>query len=503
MKTRLYLLASAMLLLAASSIAGAMWPQPGAVPVSRFANLAFQSADSKRLAAYSYRATGFDPLDGPIWFVMHGADRDAERYLQAAAPVAERYRALAIALEFSRRNYPKGEDYTLGVVAHGDANRSAYAEGRWRDAKAYSYMEVERAFEQVRRSLGGRQRGYYLFGHSAGAQFSHRLITFVPRAQVLGAVAANAGWYTLPTGGAEPHFAMPYGLQGTPLEQADLRPLLAAPLTVLLGTHDTTISATDPLVRGSPGAMWQGATRLARGQRYFETGKSSAQALGAPFDWRLAMAPGAGHEMTEVIASAGFLLFDPDETACPTTPAAEAGGLVINEVLADPPRGRAGDANHDGVRGASADEFVEIVNTGASPVCLTGWTLSDSTGQRRHLFPIGRALAPGKAVVVFGGGIPAGDFGGSNVQSATSSGGLSLARDADTLMLRDANGAVAQRFSWGECAPRDGPDACWRSDLGFAASVVRWPEGVGSWRRHRDVTKFIFSPGLRADGSAW
>jgi hypothetical protein len=61
-----------------------------------------------------------------------GVKRDAQRYLSAAAPVAERHRALAIAIEFSKRDYPRGEDYTLGVTARGKADQKAWNEGRWR-----------------------------------------------------------------------------------------------------------------------------------------------------------------------------------------------------------------------------------------------------------------------------------------------------------------------------------------------------------------------------------
>ena len=39
----------------------------------------------------------------------------------------------------------------------------------------------------------------------------------------------------------------------------------------------------------------------------------------------------------------------------------QASTVLINEVLADPPDGLAGDANHDGVRSSAEDEFVELV----------------------------------------------------------------------------------------------------------------------------------------------
>lgn len=480
-----------------------VWHSVSGLYSSGFAQLQFQTRDNKRLSAYIYRASNFKPLNGPIWFVMHGAKRNAKRYLTAAAPVAERHQALAIAIEFSRRDYPRGNDYTLGVTTHGNADENIYKEKRWRKRDAYLYAEIERVFEAARRSLGGQQPGYYLFGHSAGAQFTHRLITFMPQARVVGAVAANAGWYTLPTWGKGAQFLMPYGLRGSPLENTNLRYLLTAPLTLLLGTRDTSTPATDPLVRGTPQAMAQGATRLARGIHYFETGKAVAEAMGAMFNWQLVMAPGAEHQVTQVVASAGFLLFSPDQPSCQSSFASDAGQLKINEVLADPPRGERGDANGDGIRDASADEFVEIVNTGTTPLCLAGWTLSDSSGLRRHLFPLGLELRPGKAIVIFGGGVPTGSFGGADVQWATSSKGLNLSRKGDVLTLRDAVGNIAKQVSWGDCADNTCAEEHIGRDLGFSGSIVRWPELVGDWHLHRNIARSDFSPGLQANGSSW
>ena len=480
-----------------------VWFDDSGIFTSGFGKLRFQARDRKRLSAYVYRASNFNPSNGPIWFIMHGAKRNADHYLTVAAPVAERYQALVIAIEFSRHDFPSGNDYTLGVTINGRADEQSYKEGRWHNPNAYLYAEVERVFEAVRRSLGGQQLGYYLFGHSAGAQFTHRLITFMPHARVLGAVAANAGWYTLPVWGKGSQFAMPYGLRGSPLENTKLQSLLAAPLTLLLGSLDTTTPSTDPLVRGTPQAMKQGDTRLARGLHYFKMGEANAQAMHTTFAWRLAIAPGAGHQVRQVIASAGFFLFSPNETPCQSNSATEAGGLVINEVLADPPRGNRGDANVDGVRDASTDEFVEIINTGATLLCLAGWTLNDASGKQRHLFPLGHALKPGKAMVIFGGGVPTGRFGGADVQWATSSKGLSLSNAGDVLTLRDADGAVSTQVSWGDCSDKPCAEEHINRDLGISGSLVRWPELDGAWHIHRDVARSDFSPGFRANGSAW
>jgi uncharacterized protein (TIGR03437 family) len=55
--------------------------------------------------------------------------------------------------------------------------------------------------------------------------------------------------------------------------------------------------------------------------------------------------------------------------------------VIINEILADPPDGIAGDANHDGVRDSSHDEFVELINTTARDLDISGYELQ-SRGSR-------------------------------------------------------------------------------------------------------------------------
>ncbi len=272
--------------------------------------LAINSLQGKPLIAHVFRPSQFDSVTGRIWFVMHGTGRDAERYLKNAAPVAERHQVLVVVLEFSRHDYPNGDAYTLGVVTRGRVDDHAAEEGRWRNPRQTPYMEVERTFSAVREALQSRQPGYFIFGHSAGAQFVHRLLSFVRCPSVLKAVAANAGWYTLPTIDKKwPPF--PYSLRGAAREFQDPRQVLAAPLTVLLGTCDTRGTEEDSKLRASEGAMAQGADRLARGMNYYAVGQQAAQSANQPLGWRVQLVPGAGHEVAEVIAPAGQLLFGP------------------------------------------------------------------------------------------------------------------------------------------------------------------------------------------------
>jgi uncharacterized protein len=164
--------------------------------------------------------------------------------------------------------------------------------------------------------------------------------------------------------------------------------------------------------------------------------------------------------------------------------------LVINEIHADP-HASAGDANNDGVINTADDEFVEIVNNSASSVDISGWTLSDATSIR-HTFPAGSVLAPNHAVIIFGGGSPVGDFGGSLVQIA-GSGGVGLNNSGDTVTLNDGmtDQAVANYGSEGsnsESITLD-PDLSGAIFIGHSSAI--YSNGA------------LFSPGTRINGACF
>ncbi|MCA9493393.1 MAG: lamin tail domain-containing protein, partial [Myxococcales bacterium] len=131
---------------------------------------------------------------------------------------------------------------------------------------------------------------------------------------------------------------------------------------------------------------------------------------------------------------------------------------VINEILADPGT-TAGDSNCDGTIDTVQDEFVEIVNTGPNAVDLSGWMINDAIGLK-HTFPGGTNLAPGQAVVVWGGGTPSmtssqpaigawcKNLAGVHVQTA-SSGSLALNNSGDTVSVFNASGALVTDYVYG------------------------------------------------------
>lgn len=179
----------------------------------------------------------------------------------------------------------------------------------------------------------------------------------------------------------------------------------------------------------------------------------------------------------------------PDEAGPLTNRGCPWPGLLINEVLYDPPSDASGDANGDGTRDPLADEFVELYN-GNPQLDISGYTLSDAS-MLRHTFPAGTILPSRGVIVVFGGGSPTGEFGGAIVQTA-SEGQLNLNNAGDMLTLKDAMGNTVAVFDINGLSGN--PDE----------SYTRNPDISGAFEQHARIPAAKgkpFSPGLKLDGT--
>ena len=159
--------------------------------------------------------------------------------------------------------------------------------------------------------------------------------------------------------------------------------------------------------------------------------------------------------------------------------------VVINEIHTDPHSGE-GDANGDSVIHSYDDEFVEIVNVGPDPIDLHGFTLADEV-EGRYTFPAGTLLPPEAAVVIFGGGKPAGTFGFSPVHTASS---LSLNNGGDTIRLLNPTGRIVAEVAYG-------------SEGGNDQSLTREPDIAGEFIGHTGIPAADgarFTPGLTTSG---
>lgn len=175
--------------------------------------------------------------------------------------------------------------------------------------------------------------------------------------------------------------------------------------------------------------------------------------------------------------SIGILLFGAEKAY---------GAIVINEFLADPPLGLAGDANRDGARHSSDDEFVEIFNLEDGDADLSLWSLWDLV-RLRHEFGEGSLLGAHERLVIFGGGdlslFPAPAL-------IASSGTLSLNNTGDTIFLKNALGTTVDSVHYG-------------SEANLDQSLTRFPEGTGPFEQHTLASSkgLWFSPGADVEGN--
>ena len=144
---------------------------------------------------------------------------------------------------------------------------------------------------------------------------------------------------------------------------------------------------------------------------------------------------------TRVQTSLSMAVCAPVALSCKRT-APAVGVPVINEMTPSP----TADYNGDGRLNTTEDEYVELVNAGAAPLDLSGWTLADGV-TTRHVFPSGTVVAPGGAVVVFGGGTVR-LRAGTTVAQAAKSKTLGLNNTGDKIVLSDLDGRAVARADY-------------------------------------------------------
>ena len=255
----------------------------------------FQHGDGKLtrpITVWTYRSKQMAP-DARVLFVMHGVQRDGERYRDQWRAYAERDNALLLVPEFSAAHFPGSGGYS-----------SAQPGARLADEELTpaAYSAIEKIFDQAIKLADVDAVDYRLYGHSAGAQFVHRFIMFNPAARVKIAVAANAGWYMMP----DFDVRFPYGLKGSGIDAAKLRASLAKKLVVLLGEKD--IDPQHPSLNRGAGPMRQGRQRFERGQNFFRAAQHAAEKLQVNLSWELATVPNADHDNAKMAPAAAPLL---------------------------------------------------------------------------------------------------------------------------------------------------------------------------------------------------
>ena len=225
--------------------------------------------------------------------VIHGNGRNAPGYHRTWAELCAGHDVVVLTPYFSKAHYPHSSQFQCGnVMTFGDGDGEAMdgAATRENPRSEWTFSVVDGCFDWARRRYGLAASGFSLYGHSAGSQFLHRYLYWCPESPVKVAVAANAGWYTMPSLDVQ----WPYGLGGTRLGPDDLRGFVGrSNFVVLLGTGD--VDTEDEGLRKSAEAEEQGPHRFARGQQFVATATAAAQQLGVACGVEQVLVPEATH----------------------------------------------------------------------------------------------------------------------------------------------------------------------------------------------------------------
>ena len=275
--------------------------------------------ENKTIAIYYHRPENFRP-DSKILIVLPGAGRNADSYRDAWVEESERYSVLILSPEYSEEEYGFGDYHICGIMKNINLEKCVeYVEGT-NIAKLdedefnfdlnlnkaeWMFKDFDRLFDMVANSINSIQKNYDIFGHSAGGQILHRMAIFNPVSKADRIIAANSGFYTLPS----TDFKMPFGIKNIGITEEDLKRSFANKLIIFCGELDNENETGGTLLR-SETADKQGLHRLERGNYFFKFSNLKAEELGAEFNWEISVAPNVGHDHRAMGDAAAILLYE-------------------------------------------------------------------------------------------------------------------------------------------------------------------------------------------------
>jgi hypothetical protein len=230
----------------------------------------------------------------PVLFVHHGVLRNGGDYRDFWLPLVDEADLLVIVPEFSNEAFPGARSYNFGNRA--DDGGAPLPRIQW------SYGVDATLFEALGAAGVTKCRRYGEFGHSAGGQFVHRMLSLGFRDRVAAAVSANAGTYAWPTLDTD----FPYGLGDTDVGAEGLADLLGFRLTIMAGTAD--IDTTAEHFPHDEAAMRQGPTRHARAHNYIAAARAEAERRDLACAWTIVDVEGVGHDGERMSAAAAPIL---------------------------------------------------------------------------------------------------------------------------------------------------------------------------------------------------
>lgn len=245
----------------------------------------FEIRDARDRPVHVYFARPAAPMpNARIVFVLHGSSRTGQLARDLGIPHVETRGIIAVAPHFAEEHHSL-DDYRTG----GTANEA----GGLRPRGEWTLTIIDQIFERLRAEWKLSSETYDIIGHSAGGQFLHRLVLFLPEARYRRAVASAPAVFVLPLTSAP----FPHGLAGTGIGDAELRAAFERDVVIAIGDRD---------IERRPWTVdeaAQGPHRYARALRFFTTVLDEAERIGAGLAWRLRIEHGVSHDPPKMIAA--------------------------------------------------------------------------------------------------------------------------------------------------------------------------------------------------------
>ena len=230
-------------------------------------------------------------INTQILFVIHGNNRNAEDYISAWIPFIENKNIILVAPKFDKKNF-RYFFLLESATSSGEINKNS---------DEYINKSISLFFNFFKSKYSLDTNKYKMFGHSAGAQFTHRYMLLSDDRRISNAVIANAGWYTFLNGEN-----FPYGIKSTPIDISNdhIKWFMSNKASLLIGNNDTKLNN----VNSSKGAMRQGVTRVDRANTYFKSLVNIADTNNIPLRWSFKVIDGVSHDYTKMTTEAAKIL---------------------------------------------------------------------------------------------------------------------------------------------------------------------------------------------------
>lgn len=248
----------------------------------------------KDVNVYYYIPTEGNVASMPVLFAFTGAEREGNTQLDAWQFFAETYQFVVINPQFTKEDWSENE-YQFGGVTDKKGSETV------QNMELWTYNVVESLFDYWLKEVEGTQKGYYMFGHSAGAQFVSRMVMAMPQARIIKAVAANPSTWPWPVAleAGNTSYGWPYSIKNLPVGNDDelLKQVFSKKLYIQIGTNDTDVESLDV----SAAANAQGSRRYDRGQNYYAKCKAVAEQKGIECAFEIAEVEGVGHSTWHMV----------------------------------------------------------------------------------------------------------------------------------------------------------------------------------------------------------